>query len=634
MNIFRNRRSRKGTTSAARKEIDSPEDGKKKKSQRQRTSSNYSEIDLADDRPPPHAYGCHSFQGNGHCVKDTGRQLQQDGETVFGQHEVSPLKAVDTNENMGRSEDQMRLDKPEGKAVYINENTGQSEDQIAVDTPEWKNVYFILEPQPEVVTKRGVLFLTDTQGRDLCQSGQEGRGSSEELGPSDVHHVDDNAGDKPYYSEIKEVDESFGMFSWHSYEPQLGQSDHKGTERPVSYGEYENVDLESDEGSNTGPKLKLRSETSQEQLLNGTANKSKLTSPSSVVFSSAERLGADDDELIMVDNVAYESADDVLGDIGQTSIQTDDNNEESADVDDEPIMIDNVAYESSASLQHIDSCQAGRGLQQAQWSASNNNYDGDDSDEVIMIDNVAYQSSASLQHTDRHVSGPFPQLAQRNATNVDDDDDEHYELIMIDNVAYQSSPSLQHIDSSHPGSGLERAQKDATNTDDDNEYNDDEDVMIDNVAYESADSLGLNSSGESGLCRTEPEPSRHRLDQNRRASEDHNDAKGEDSAGEYVTINDSCKSSSAPGLHEIRQQRNENEHADKREAGWTDDNDKDDDCVMTNNDVCESTSGLYLDEIHGLGNDGVHLEPIKVKTGDTEENIYALPDSDRGASDV
>ena len=825
------------------REFRSPDGGRRTRSQRQRTSSNYYHVDLIDDTgPPPHANGWHASQGHGHCGEDEGRNLHQDGETFPGRCEGVSLKPT----------------------MDVNANTEPAEDETGVETSERKNVYFILEPEAGVVKQHGVLFLTDRQGRDLHQHGDDGKTKPEDrAGSRNGHHVDDGPRDTdPGFEKVQKV----GRSSPHSGKPQSGQAPQEGTDRPVSihvddgpmdtdpcyakvqkvgrlsppsskpqfgqasqgktdrpatYGDYETVDFVSDEGtdrpvsthvddaprdtdpcyakvqkvgrlsphsskpqtsqgktdrpathgdyetvdfvsdegtdrhvstahhlddaprdtdpcyakvqkvgrlsphsgkpqsgqasqqrtdrsatygdyetvgfvsdedSTKGVKLKATSEKSQGQLPSVTgvnrnpssalsaavpgagdldADGDELIMVDNVVYESADSVlrgfgqtnvqtdddnedGGDNhddlimvdnvvyesadnvlsgfrqtnvetDELIMVDNVVYESADSVLGGFGQANVQPDDDNEDGGDNHDDLIMVDNVAYESSASLQHADSCQTGPGLQNAQWNSANTDDDGGYDDELVMVDNVIYESSASLQHTDSRQADPGPQAAPWNDANGDGNDSKDDELVMWDNVAYESSASLQHTDSRSPGSGLQPVHKDTSKIDVD-KHREDDDVMIDNVAYESADSLGLNSSCESRRGGNKTEPS---LDQKRGTSGDEDDTKDDDGDGEYVTIDSLYKAPPTQGRHEGRRQRNEKGHTHKGAADRvTGDNDDDD--VMKDNDVYQSSSGFNSDEIYGPRDCS---NPTTVRTDGAEKNIFDLSDGERDDSD-
>ena len=845
--LYRKRSSRKGDAgAAAMREFRSPDGGRRTRSQRQRTTSNYCHVDLIDDTgSPSHANGWHASQGHGHCGEVEGRNLYQDGETFPGRREGVSLKPT----------------------MDVNANTEPAEDETGVETSERKNMYFILEPEAGVVKQRGVLFLTDRQGRDLHQHGDDERTKPEDrAGSRNGHHVDDGPRDTdpcfekvqkvgrssphsgkpqsgqapqegtdrpvsthlddgpmdtdpcyakvqkvgrlsppsskpqfeqasqrktdrpatygdyetvdfvsdegtdrpvsthlddaprdtdPCYAKVQKVGrlsphsgkpqtsqgktdrpttygdyetvvfvsdegtdrqvstahllddaprdtdpcyakvQKVGRLSPHSGKPQRGQAPQQRTDRSATYGDYETVDFVSDEDSTKGVKLKATSEKSQGQLPSVTGVKPNPSSALSAAVPGAGDLDADGDELIMVDNVVYESADSVLRSFGQTNVQTDDDNEDSGDnhddlimvdnvvyesadsvlsgfrqtnvetdelimVDnvvyesadsvlggfgqtnvqpdddnedggdnhDDLIMVDNVAYESSASLQHADSCQTGPGLQNAQWNSANTDDDGGYDDELVMVDNVIYESSASLQHTDSRQADPGPQAAPWNDANGDGNDSKDDELVMWDNVAYESSASLQHTDSRLPGSGLQPAHKDTSKIDVDKHHDDDDDddVMIDNVAYESADSLSLNSGGDSGRGGTKTEPS---LDQKRGTSGDEDDTKDDDGDGEYVTIDSLYKAPPPQGRHEGRRQRNEKGHTHKGAADRvTGDNDDDD--VMKDNDVYQSSSGFNSDEIYGPRDCS---NPTTVRTDGAEKNIFDLSDGEGDNSD-
>lgn len=165
---------------------------------------------MDDTGPPPHANGWHASQGRGHCAEDEGRHLHRDGETLSGRREDVSLKP----------------------AMDVNANTEPAEDGTGVETSERKNVYFILEPEAGVVKQRGVLFLTDRQGRDLHQHGHDERTKHEDrAGSRSGHHVDDGPRDTdPCFAKVRTV----GRSSPHSGKPQFGQAPQEGTDRPVS----------------------------------------------------------------------------------------------------------------------------------------------------------------------------------------------------------------------------------------------------------------------------------------------------------------------------------------------------------------------------------------------------------------
>ena len=150
--------------------------------------------------------------------------------------------------------------------------------------------------------------------------------------------------------------------------------------------------------------------------------------------------------------------------------------------------------------------------------------------------------------------------------------------------------------------------------------------MTDNVAYESADSLSLNSGGESrrGGNKTEPSP-----DQKRGTRGDEDDTKDNDGDGEYVTIDSLYEAPPTQGRHEGRRQRNEKGHTHKGAADRvTDDNDDDD--VMKDNDVYQSSSGFSSDEIYGPRDCS---KPTTARTDGAEKNIFDLSDGERDDSD-
>ena len=264
--------------------------------------------------------------------------------------------------------DQNGTDKP---ISYGDDKGGEAEQAHARN-----HQHLTLESQPENAEKGGVLLPAQlTQGRDLHQDGYGREQVDVSLRQAACHVVDECARDSdPYYSKIKEGDESLSGSDGSCLQQKNNRSNQKG--------DYEVVDFESDDESSTELKLKAVS--------------LKSTGPGSASLSN-------DDEMFMVDNVAYESADDVVGDTRHKNVRTHDKGVDGLD-DDVMMMVDNVTYESSVSLQNTDSHQTGHGVQPSHRNAANDNDDSgnDVDDELIMVENAAYESTASLQHTDSH----------------------------------------------------------------------------------------------------------------------------------------------------------------------------------------------------------------------------------------
>ena len=215
-----------------------------------------------------------------------------------------------------------------------------------------KHEYLTLEPQPENAEKGGALLPAQlTQGRDLHQDGHGREQVDVSLRQAAFHVVDQCARDSdPYYSEIKEGDDSLSGSDGSCLQQNNNRSNQKG--------DCEVVDFESDNESSTGLKLKVESLKPTGPPLQATSSV-----PASASLSN-------DDGMFMVYNAAYESADDVLGDTRHKNVRPHDKGGDGLD-DDVVMMLDNVAYESSASLQNTDSHPTGQGVQPSQRNAAN-----------------------------------------------------------------------------------------------------------------------------------------------------------------------------------------------------------------------------------------------------------------------
>ena len=341
------------------KDAQQPDEGKDAGTTCQRSSSqDFFEVDLDDNsddtRMPRYTDEEYSLERNGHWTVNVDIGSHSDGKHCAGQ-EWSPLKPAGKTADKDKSVDKA------GEAEQAHARNHQ---------------HLTLESQPENAEKGGVLLLAQlTQGRDLHQDGHGREQVDVSLRQAACHVVDECARDSdPYYSEIKEGDESLSGSDGSCLQQKNNRSNQKG--------DYEVVDFESDDESSTELKLKAVS--------------LKSTEPGSASLSN-------DDEMFMVDNVAYKSADDVVGDTRHKNVRTHDKGVDGLD-DDVMMMVDNVAYESSVSLQNTDSHQTGHGVQPSHRNAANDN-DGsgnDVDDELIMVENAAYESTASLQNTDSH----------------------------------------------------------------------------------------------------------------------------------------------------------------------------------------------------------------------------------------
>ncbi|KAK7108084.1 uncharacterized protein [Littorina saxatilis] len=226
--------------------------------------------------------------------------------------------------------------------------------------------YFILEPQPEDAKDREDLIPVDRQGRHLHleESGNLSR-------PMASQQAEDTSRlSNPYYSEIKDIDGSisFPLNTVTNREVKEPGQFSQEAGRPVSSGNYEVVDFDTEAGSEQNSKAKL-----------------SQWSPSAKASRSEE---ASHDQLVMVDNEAYESADKFVRDRTSEAADNDNGGEE-----DELMMVDNVIYESSGPRQATDQRQPGpddRRVENHQ-DRTTDSANGDDDD--FMVDNIIYESS-------------------------------------------------------------------------------------------------------------------------------------------------------------------------------------------------------------------------------------------------
>ena len=126
--------------------------------------------------------------------------------------------------------------------------------------------------------------------------------------------MNDTANDgNPYYSEIKEVDESLSGSNTKVSIPcgklQFERDRQERTDRSNNYSVYEIVDFESDAESNAALNRKRKSEISSEQTPRDSPNKPSsflITATSGKISNSEDTYG--DDEFFTVDNISVESA--------------------------------------------------------------------------------------------------------------------------------------------------------------------------------------------------------------------------------------------------------------------------------------------------------------------------------------
>ena len=272
--------------------------------------------------------------------------------------------------------------------------------------------------------------------------------------------MDDTARDSnPYYSEIKEIDYSLTPAPWKVFDKSKKgasrQSTHQGITECESTGDYEDVEFVEENQLALQPNTNISSVEPSHRGILQNANTASPSPPRTPDSGCIE----DDEEMVMIDNVAYESADLVLGNttgqIGQT--QSDD----AGDDDDELVMIDNVAYESTDDI--VGDVRQTNGQQ-------DNDVDADD-DELVMIDNMAYESIDSLGKSHQQTSA---------ASDYKNDSSES------SGTPGQSQPAMS--DTSHPHT-LPDTRLSAVPC---QKEDDEECVMIDNVLYESSSALGVD----------------------------------------------------------------------------------------------------------------------------------------------
>ena len=312
-----------------------------------------------------------------------------------------------------------------------------------------KHEYFILEADPRNKKERGVMFLTDKEGRDLPPDGQQSdvkgtttkeheRSSPVTKGGALGHRSDESADgtfqeSNPYYSEIRDIDYSLtctkGKVPDHSGISRSRFSDKRFTGR-VPGGEYEEIGVGAGKDTAVTPQPATVLSPGQ-PLSRGMLETPNPTLPS---LSHTPLWTEEEEEMIMIDNVAYESADNIHSDVTQKNGRIQDDG-------DELVMIDNVAYESADSMQEAAVRQRS-------------------DEECEMIDNVLYESSSAIsEDVNRLKKDDNPQLDDEQtevngAATYNGNNGE--ECVMIEGAMDVSTSAFGHDARSAVGVGKDR----------------------------------------------------------------------------------------------------------------------------------------------------------------------------------
>ncbi|KAK7108081.1 hypothetical protein V1264_015881 [Littorina saxatilis] len=404
-----------------------------------RISLHNSETDLTtnnnDETTVSHyAKGESSSRGQG---KHAGKTFPLDAESSSGQPEKmamttfgKPVKSS-LKKNNGNGQEEVTATQGQLASQELSTDGVDGGQQVAhAGNPPGDHTFFILEPQPEVKKKRGVLFLTDKKGRDLLRD-KDGN----------IIGFDDDDSDDVYY----DIKPSKSTATHHVNEFPRRPSSHVYSE--VDDDVVKENEENNDAGS-SGPVAAKHADVTPGRLsfheyseielpaaTHSEAMKGKKTPRSSQPRTSTSmsdgacedvdfKPDRDKDDFI-IDNVAYESTDS-LGPTATSAQQ-----KSAGHVDDDTIMIDNVAYESTDSL-GLNS----HARQTEQKDASRGDGDG------FKIDNVAYESADSLivkpnassGHTDEHDSIVPAQSAvggadsQQAEASVDEDGDGYVKI--------------------------------------------------------------------------------------------------------------------------------------------------------------------------------------------------------------
>lgn len=404
-----------------------------------RISLHNSETDLTtnnnDETTVSHyAKGESSSRGQG---KHAGKTFPLDAESSSGQPEKmamttfgKPVKSS-LKKNNGNGQEEVTATQGQLASQELSTDGVDGGQQVAhAGNPPGDHTFFILEPQPEVKKKRGVLFLTDKKGRDLLRD-KDGN----------IIGFDDDDSDDVYY----DIKPSKSTATHHVNEFPRRPSSHVYSE--VDDDVVKENEENNDAGS-SGPVAAKHADVTPGRLsfheyseielpaaTHSEAMKGKKTPRSSQPRTSTSmsdgacedvdfKPDRDNDDFI-IDNVAYESTDS-LGPTATSAQQ-----KSAGHVDDDTIMIDNVAYESTDSL-GLNS----HARQTEQKDARRGDGDG------FKIDNVAYESADSLivkpnassGHTDEHDSIVPAQSAvggadsQQAEASVDEDGDGYVKI--------------------------------------------------------------------------------------------------------------------------------------------------------------------------------------------------------------
>ncbi|XP_070190448.1 uncharacterized protein [Littorina saxatilis] len=251
---------------------------------------------------------------------------------------------------------------------------------------EETNVNLSLEAQPDDDKDGEDLFPVYIHGHTL-HLGENSSGNDGVSGPVTASHDDDSGRQSNHhYSDIKDIDELLQVFPGQIPEQSKRRQPGQKTEGATSYGHYEIVDFDTDEDSALGSTLKLKIQEHRGSLPDPSSQKPSSTWQASVQTVCGEE-GQDD--MFMVDNVAYVSADKVTKNTTGTDATV-----HTEDTDEDEVMVDNVIYQSSGPRQATEEHRVKSGNFRDNDTVAGSEMVTDElEDEFVMIDNLIYEST-------------------------------------------------------------------------------------------------------------------------------------------------------------------------------------------------------------------------------------------------